>query len=169
MEAESVQANEEEESTTGLGEDVDECVHALAAHHGHWPREPGALAAVFQLELQQDAYVFIFQDEAFTTANFAFYLSQLEALYAAPEPFVLVMDFTHLRWPSMTFFWRQVAFLDHAHDMRRCVIWSLLIVPSRELRGLLNLLFTIVPPQRPVWVLDAPALRHMEGARVAVG
>lgn len=145
----------------GLVQMSTEYIHALAAQREHWPLEPGALAAVFQLELQQNAYVFIFQDEAFTATNFAFYLSQLEALYATAEAFVLVMDFTHLRWPPMTFFWRQVAFLrDHADDMRRCVIWSLLIVRSPELRGLLNLLFQIVPPQRPFWVLDVATLAH---------
>ena len=150
----------ENEQTAGFGAEVEECMCVLGAQYQHLALEPGALAAVFQLDLQRPSYVFLFQDEAITDTNFTFYLSQLEALYASPEPFCLVMDFARMRWPPMTFFWKQVAFLrNHIADTRRCVIWSLLIVRNAEMRNLLRLLFHIVPPQRPFWVVDSAALR----------
>lgn len=123
--------------------------------------DPGALAAVFQVVGHRPpVYAVRFLDEPLTETNFAAYLSQVEALYATEEPFILVMDLARLHWPPLAFFRKQVAFLrEHNEDMRRCVLWSALVVSSAEMRTVLQLLFTIVPPQRPFHVLDAIELQ----------
>jgi len=126
--------------------------------------EPGALAAVFQIvNHRPPVFVIRFHDEPLTEANFSAYLSQLEALYETEEPFVLVMDLARLRWPPLAFFWKQVAFLrEHYEDMRRCVLWSVLVVERPDMRVLLQLLFTIVPPQRPFHVLDTTEMMQRQ-------
>ena len=143
--------------------DMQHCLSILPARYDQVCPETGALVVVLRLQLQPATHVFRFQDEAFSEENFSSYLAQLAALYKSSEPFCLVFDFTLMRCPPMYFFWKQLEFLQkYAADARRCVVWSLLIVGSPQTRDLLSLMFSIVPPQRPIRVVDTATVSYDE-------
>ena len=107
-----------------------------------------------------NAVVAIQFSNSFSQESFEAYLATLCKLCAeSNSTFALVMDLREMGMPpSPWYFARQIFFLrEYTCNMQRCIEWTVLITGSPILDNLLHLLFTIVPPQKELYIFRAVA------------
>jgi hypothetical protein len=93
----------------------------------------------------------------YTEEHFHAFFQDFEKILTAPCEFILVLDVHLLRLPPKLWYVMQtIHFLQHNRDkLRQRVKWSMLLLPDDIplMESVLDMIFYIVPPQKPFFKL----------------
>ena len=110
-------------------------------------------------ETFQDVRSIAFDEDSYTPEGLERFEGALEAIYSAEDgPFILLLDLCSLPpWPPPNYIWEVGQFLHHhRQDIASKVEFSVISVSSPSLRFIVEQLFQLVPPQRPVFFHTDP-------------
>uniref|UniRef100_A0A6C0KGN6 CRAL-TRIO domain-containing protein n=1 Tax=viral metagenome TaxID=1070528 RepID=A0A6C0KGN6_9ZZZZ len=97
--------------------------------------------------------VFEFTSEPITDADFARFLSEWETLHAGPSPFTLLFDTTRMAIPHPKYSIKMALFIKKIRRIEpQRLSRSLIVVQSRTIASLLELVFYLQPPVAPVYL-----------------
>ena len=103
------------------------------------------------------AFVYCTGEEA-TGGNFSQYLTDFkECVYAATPQTVMLLDLRELRHvPALHLLWRQVrTLMDLRSVLAERVAWTVFMTSEDAITRALTWVLTLVPPQRPYYVVQA--------------